>query len=61
VSIVRALGFGSELNQVKNRDAIRTTLTCKVTGQNQAKYKDRSGKTHNLSMHMVAEEEKQAA
>jgi len=61
VSIVRALGFGSELNHVKNRDAIRTTLTCKVAGQDQAKYKDRIGKTHNLSMHKAAEEEKQAA
>ena len=61
VSIVRALGFGSELNHVKNRDAIRTTLTCKVAGQDQAQYKDRSGKTHNLSMHKAAEEENQAA
>jgi len=61
VSIVRTLGFGSELNHVKNRDAIRTTLTCKIAGQDEAQYKNRSGKTHNLSMHKAAEEENQAA
>jgi len=62
VSIVRALGFGSELNHAKHRDAIRsTTLTCKVAGQDQDQYEDRSGKTHNLSIHKSAEEENQAA
>jgi hypothetical protein len=57
---VRAHGFGSALNHLKNRDAIRgTTLTCKVAGEEEDQYEDRSRSTHSLSMHKSAEDEDQ--
>ena len=58
VSIARAHGFGTSLNHVKDRDAIRgTPLTCEVASDGQHQYKDRSGSTHSLSMHKSADED----
>jgi hypothetical protein len=57
---VCAHGFGSALNYVKNRDAIRgTTLACKVAGEEQYQHKHRGGSTHSLLMHKSVEDKNQ--